>query len=222
MAHNVICFYCKKTFDRDKVPYAQVSSRRYAHADCALREHEKNPKQEKPVIIDPNDIVVCIYCKESFNKREVSCKCVKEGKYAHTSCFELEEKRELTDKEKLERYIMKLFDTDYVPARIQKQINEFLSKYNYTYSGMLKALIYFYEIKNNSLANANGGIGIIPYIYDDAYRYYYNLWLIEQSYTNKDISNYIPKKETITIVSPDRKTSIKKPFNFLMEDEEIE
>ena len=117
---------------------------------------------------------------------------------------------------------MKLFNTDYVPARIQKQINEFLSKYNYTYSGMLKALIYFYEIKNNSIANANGGIGIIPYIYDDAYRYYYNLWLIEQSYTNKDISNYIPKKETITIVSPDRKTSIKKPFNFLMEDEEIE
>ena len=29
------CIYCKGEFDRDKLPYVQVSERRYAHKECA-------------------------------------------------------------------------------------------------------------------------------------------------------------------------------------------
>ena len=35
MAHNVKCYYCGKTFNRDKEPFVQVGSRRYAHKLCA-------------------------------------------------------------------------------------------------------------------------------------------------------------------------------------------
>ena len=31
MAHYVKCFYCGKTFDRDKIPYIKINGRRYAH-----------------------------------------------------------------------------------------------------------------------------------------------------------------------------------------------
>ena len=50
---------------------------------------------------------------------------------------------------------------------------------------MLKALIYFYEVKGNSVEKANGGIGIIPWIYKDAYNYYYDLWMIKQRNKNR-------------------------------------
>lgn len=46
MAHKVICFYCKKQFDRDKEPTKQVSARRYAHMKC-WEEHEANMTQEE-------------------------------------------------------------------------------------------------------------------------------------------------------------------------------
>ena len=61
-------------------------------------------------------------------------------------CSELEAKREKTDAEKLDDYIMKLMNYDYVPPMARKQINQFIKEYNYTYSGILKALIYYYDI----------------------------------------------------------------------------
>ena len=34
MAHPCKCVNCGRQFDRDKVPFIQVSSRRYAHKKC--------------------------------------------------------------------------------------------------------------------------------------------------------------------------------------------
>ena len=134
--HRVKCYYCGTTFDRDSEAFAQVSSRRYAHASCALRECEKNKELPKPHIIDPTDFVDCVYCKQTFNKSEEEFKLFSNGKYAHAKCFELEQTRELTDQEKLERYIMKLFNSDYVYARIKKQIQDYVTNHGYTYSGI--------------------------------------------------------------------------------------
>ena len=69
------------------------------------------------------------------------------------------------DKEELNEYIKKLFKIDYVDARIQKQIKQYVEEYHYSYSGIRKALIYFFEIKGNSIEKSNGGIGIVPYVY---------------------------------------------------------
>ena len=152
MAHSVICTICNTRFDRDKEAYAVApKGRRYMHAACALREHEKNPDQPKPQIVDPTDNVTCIYCKQTFNKSQTPFKLFSNGKYAHQTCVELEEKRELTEQEKLEKYIMQLFGTDYVYARIQKQIKDYVTNHGFTYSGIRKALIYYYEIKVLSL-----------------------------------------------------------------------
>ena len=35
MAHIVTCQYCRKKFDRDKIPFVQISPKRYAHKDCS-------------------------------------------------------------------------------------------------------------------------------------------------------------------------------------------
>lgn len=154
-----------------------------------------------------------------MNRKDADCVVISEGKYAHKKCVELENKRELTDKEKLDRYIMKLFGTEYVHQRVRRQINTYISDYNYSYSGIQKALIYFYEIKGNSLDKANGGIGIVPYIYQDAYNYYYALWEAQQKNQGKDISNFIPKEKVITISPPQRKIKKRKLFTFLDEEE---
>lgn len=220
MAHVVICPLCKTKFDRDKEEYVVISSRRYAHAACALRAKAENPDLPDFKIINPFDFVKCHYCKKDMNRQDEDCVHLGKGKYAHKACADLEKTRELTDKEKLDQYIMQLFGTEYVSPLIQKQINKFITEYNYTYSGILKSLKYFFEVKQNSLEKAHGGIGIVPYIYQNAYEYYYSIWLAQQKNELKEISVYQPKIVEITIKRPQRKVKQRKLFTFLDEEEE--
>ena len=170
MAHRVKCYYCGKTFDRDKLPYVQVSAKRYAHQECSLTEEEKRNKEEQ-------------------------------------------------DKYDLENYIMQLFKTDYVDARIHKQIKQYREEYNYTYSGIRKALVYFYEIKGNSTEKANGGIGIVPYVYKDAFNSYYSIWEANQKNQDKDVQEFVSKEKVIKIEPPKRNLRKRKLFAFLDEEE---
>lgn len=132
---------------------------------------------------------------------------------------EQQKSQDIKDKEALEKYIMKMFNETYVNARVRKQINTYIADYNYTYSGILKALIYFFEIKGNSIDKANGGIGIVPYVYKDAYNYYYNLWLANQKNNDKIIEEYVPIIKEVKIPVPQRKIKKRNLFSFL--DKEV-
>ena len=96
-------------------------------------------------------------------------------------------------------------------------MNDYIKEYQYTYSGMLKALVYFYEVKGNNKNKANGGIGIIPFIYKDAYNYYYNLWMIQQSNKDKNVFDYVPKLKEIKIPIPKKEPRKRSVFTFLDE-----
>ena len=170
MAHIVTCIYCKKRFDRDKVPSVQVSARRYAHKECSMSETEKIKKEEQ-------------------------------------------------DKMALEEYIMKLFNVTSIDVRIRKQIKQYVEEYHYTYSGILKSLTYFYEIKGNNIEKANGGIGIVPYVYQQAYQYYFSLWEAQQKNKDAVIEEYVPKVKEIVIPIPQRNIKKRKLFTFLDEEE---
>ena len=149
--HKCKCVYCKGEFDRDKLPYVQVTERRYAHKECA----EKN----------------------QVNKSQSEM-----------------------DYETLADYIEKLFGVGFINAKVAKQIRDFRIQYNYTYSGMLGTLVYWYEIKKAPIDKANGGIGIIPFVYKDALNYYYMIYLAQ---INNDTVKHEQKVREITIESPE-------------------
>ena len=128
--------------------------------------------------------------------------------------------KEDLDKMKLEQYINKLFHTDYVDPRIQKQIKNYIKEYNFTYSGILKSLVYFYEVKQNPVEKSNDGIGIVPWVYKQAFNYYYAIWLAQQKNTNKTVENYIPKETEIIIPRHKPKPHKKHLFSFLDDKED--
>lgn len=86
---------------------------------------------------------------------------------------------------------------------------------------MHKALKYFYELKGNDIKKANGGIGIIPYVYSQAHDYYYSLWEAKQKNENKIevIQSFIPQVQEIKIKRPKLKPKRKGLFIFLDEEE---
>lgn len=167
-------------------------------------------------------IVKCYYCGKQFDTNEKEYIKVNSRRYAHKKCSEEKEQtlsQEQKDKIELEEYILKLFKVDFIPPRIQLQIKKYIEENKYTYSGMRKALIYFFEIKGNSIDKANNSIGIVPYIYDKAKKYYFELWQAQQK--NKDIQaiDYKPKVVEVTIPVPQPRIKKSKTFSFL--DEEV-
>jgi hypothetical protein len=166
--------------------------------------------------------VICSVCGQRFDRDKIPCKNTSARRYAHLDCAVAQENtktQEEVDKEELEKYIMQLLKEDYINPRVRKQLNQFLNEYGYTYSGMRKALVYHYEIKHGDVSKAAGGIGIIPYVYRQAYEYYYSLWLAQQRNEGKDIQEYKPKVVEIHINPPKIKVK-RRFFNFFEEDEE--
>ena len=167
-------------------------------------------------------MVKCSVCGKQFDRDKFPFVKTSSRRYAHYECAANKEQiqsEEEKDKENLENYIMKLFNETYINQLIRKQLNQYVDEYGYTYSGIHKALIYFFEVKHNSIEKSNGGIGIVPYCYKQAFNYYYNLWLAQEKNRNKDIESYIPEVVEIYITPPKRKTKKRKLFSFLDEEE---
>ena len=171
-------------------------------------------------------MVICTVCKERFDRDKIQA--VKSGarRYAHFKCKQDGEIVPLPqvdeDLLKLEQYIKHLLDEEYVNPRVRKQINNFKEEYNFSYSGILKSLIYFYEVKGNSKdkARETGGIGIVPFVYKEARQYYFDLFMAQNQNQSKDVASLVSQEKEVTIKPPS--VFIKKRMFNLDDDNEKE
>lgn len=82
------------------------------------------------------------------------------------------------DKDSLFEYIKEVYHAERVSPAVYTQAKRFHENAGYSYSGMEKAFRYFTEIKKGKLG-IDQNLGILPYIWEEAKNYYYQLWLIE-------------------------------------------
>lgn len=172
-------------------------------------------------------LVKCFYCGETFDTNSIPFVMVNSRRYAHKSCQEeklASESKQEKDKRLLEEYIKQLFGYSSLPPKVVKQIQTYAHdlEHNYTYSGMLKTLRYFFEVRGNSIEKANGGIGIIPYVYDEAFSYWRAIWEAQQKNEHIDLKEFILPVREIHISPPKREPMKhkRKLFTFLDEGEE--
>ena len=160
--------------------------------------------------------VKCLYCGKLLERDSDDCVKVNSRRYAHKECADIYQTslvQEDADKKALKEYICKMFGITEVSQKIEKQIEKYHTEYKYTYSGMLKALIYHYEIQHNDIAAANGGVGILPYVYNQALEYYYEIWKNQQANNGFDPADHVQKTVIIKIAPPQRRGKRKKIFN---------
>ena len=165
--------------------------------------------------------VKCVYCGITFDRDIIPCVSVGR-RYAHIECsveHENNKTQDEKDREELEEYIRNLLGASYNYLRIRQQLKIYYEQYKYTSANMLKALTYAFEVKKNNIDKANGGIGIIPYVYNEALLYYKTLQDIKEANEKKNINNYTIPVTEIVIPVPKRKIKKKKIFTFLDEEE---
>lgn len=149
--------------------------------------------------------VKCPLCNEFFYREDEPFVEYK-NRYYHKECFEkgFDQKavKEEQDKKALEEFIKKLFNIEKITPLIRTQIKNYHDKedYKFTYSGMQGALEYFFIVCKGDVTKSHG-IGIIPYIYEEAKNYYYGLQAIEEK--NKDI-HITNEVQDIIIATPKR------------------
>ena len=103
----------------------------------------------------------CPHCNNEV-KEEDAIYNTKTKRYYHEFCYnELLERKQLCD------YICELFSYKKPSVRIYQQMTSYHDK-GVSYSDMLLALKYFYEIKKGDINKSQGGIGIIPYVLEEA------------------------------------------------------
>lgn len=164
-------------------------------------------------------IVKCAICQKTFDRDKIQA--VKHGarRYSHYDCEPTGEKVPLVKKDedlqKLLEYINTLFKGQQNQAKVNQSIKKFHNELGYSYSGIQKALYYFYEIKHNSIDKANGGISIVPFVYKDAYNYYYDLFMAQQRNENK--KPFIERVREIIIKPP----KVEKPVKLFDLDKEL-
>ena len=169
--------------------------------------------------------VKCPYCDKYFHRELEEYVQVNKTRYAHKACYErhtAEMTQEERDKEILEKFIKQLFQIDTISQKIKTQIKDYHENKKYTYSGIYKSLVWFYQIKKNPIEKANGGIGIVPYVYEDARAYYTAMWLAQQQNKAKPIEQWKPNVIEIHIPPPQSKPMKSNKFSFLDDEEEVE
>ena len=165
----------------------------------------------------------CAICGIQFDRNAIQA--VRHGarRYSHFECEPDGEKVPLDnardeDLENLLEYIDKLFKGKQNHAKVNQSIKKFHNELGYSYTGIQKALIYFYEVKHNSLDKANGGISIVPFVYDDAYNYYYSLFIAQQATQDKTLITKVKE----FIIKPPHQRGTKNSLLDWTEDEDGE
>ena len=104
-------------------------------------------------------------------------------KYFHEPCHEAY-KEDIQHKNELLEYIMELQGHRKLDPKIFAQLKDWQEKYQFKYKGIELTLRYFHEIKGNSYDEK--GIGIVPYVYQEALNFHVRLNEVENKAKNND------------------------------------
>lgn len=162
--------------------------------------------------------VKCTVCGQIFDRDKVAAVHTSARRYAHKSCVKEPQLPQDNDYDELIKYIKELFKTNTISAKIIRQIRSYRRDYNYTYSGIQKSLEWFYEKQGNTLENSNYGIGIVPYVYEQARDYYYQLFTAKNTNENVDIKDIVSRNKEIEIEIPQIREKKVHLFNIDIEE----
>ena len=113
--------------------------------------------------------VKCYFCDQYFNWEKEPFKKIGR-RYAHATCYEKNYDEDLDYKEKIYE-VVKTYLHDYNYAVIERQRKSYNTK-GISNKEIYLTLLYYYEVLKKSPEAAQGRIGIVPYIIDDARAYY--------------------------------------------------
>lgn len=123
------------------------------------------------------------------------------SKYYCKVCYE-NRTRESQDYKDLIDYICELYKIDAPTGWMLKQIKDFKEQFNYTYRGIKTTLHYFYELQKGNDVSDSMGIGIVPFIYEEAKKFYIDKKAVKDSVIGCDLEDLQSRKRIVKMRKP--------------------
>lgn len=132
--------------------------------------------------------VKCPICGKFFDKTKVEYVYIN-SRYYHRKCCS----DDFIYQEKMFDYLKKLWGIC-SKVKITRQVQSMVKEYGYTVKEIYDDLQYFFDVKGNDTTSYKNTINIVPYIHDEAQKYYR---LLEYKENKKE---YLAQKlEQVTI-----------------------
>ena len=151
MGRARICPLCNKIVTKEE---SFEYKGRYYHESCFVKFSKKTTKEK-------------VKLKKEKQKIEIIKKEIQQDTHIALETDLSDE--EVLNKEKVINYLKQLLNTNQLNVKIYKLLKDYHTTYKFTYEGILIALKYFYDTKENPVIS--DCVGIIPYIYEDAQGY---------------------------------------------------
>lgn len=151
-------------------------------------------------------LVICSICNIQFDTNEEEYVKTSARRYAHKKCAELQEQKQgiiLRIHNKMKGILGETYNKTKIDRSIKTMVKE-----GKTEIGILNTLEYWYDIKGHGPEKANGGIGIVEWVYGDAMNYYEKQKRYNEIRETTRIEDYIDDEKTYYI----RPKPIKKPI----------
>ena len=118
----------------------------------------------------------CRICNELIDKEKDNWIMPSKNWYYHKTCYEDWKAGEPSNDVEWIPFIYDFISRDlkvsYNYFLCESQRKKFIKEGKGTNKGIFFALKYFYEVKNNDWDKGHGGLGIIPYIYNESCQYW--------------------------------------------------
>lgn len=115
--------------------------------------------------------VKCLYCGQPIDRDKEKYQRVQSRRYAHLTCHVPKSGVDETLTTEIMEYCKEIFGPEADYGRIGAQIKKYVAD-GKTRQDILLTLKYWYGVKKNNTDKSNGGIGIVPYVYDEAKKYW--------------------------------------------------
>jgi hypothetical protein len=149
------------------------------------KEDETVPYKNRLAHVQCFNSMMKMAVKSNSEKKAAKSKKTKKINPKSTVLGDCLTEEESKQKRSLISYIEELFG-EKANAKTYTQIKNLMRDYPYfTYVGLEQSIRFFYEIKENPITNQ--GLGIVPYVYDQAQEYFKNLGEVQSH--NASISN---------------------------------
>lgn len=101
------------------------------------------------------------------------------NRYVHIEC--LEKKEEISKQQIKDMHdFCKKYIINYDEKRAESKLREYVFSKNYSYEDVIATLKYWFAIRHEDGTKANGGIGIVEYVIDDAKKYFRSQQLLKE------------------------------------------
>lgn len=165
----------------------------------------------------------CRVCKKPIDKSKNDWIMPSKNQYYHRKCFKEWKRSDPKDDEEYKKLIYSYLSHDlkveYQYWMCEQQMKKMV-KEGKTLRGILFTLKYFYGIKHGNWLKGHGGLGIVPFVYEEAAQYWVNRENREKGIVDKIEQQIRESAAQEKTVVAQKKVTRRKKISFSLDDEE--